>query len=67
MNPEDIKEGKRYLVSFKDFNCKLRLHHKIEYKVKGKGSFWYFLFEKVDGKGLVHVKTHRRVLEPVNE
>lgn len=67
MNPEDIKEGKKYVVSFEDRNRILKLHHKIEYKVKGKGSFWYHLFEEDEGQGLIHVKTIKRIVGPADE
>lgn len=62
MDPDEILEGKTYLVECKDGPHVLSLHHKIKYSVKGKGDFWYFLFERNPGDRFVHVKTHRRVL-----
>lgn len=62
MDPNEILEGKTYLVECKDGPHVLKLHHKVTYPVVGKNVFWYFLFEREDGNGYVHVKTHRRVL-----
>lgn len=67
MDPEAIKEGKMYRVSFKDGDRKLRLHHKIGYQVKGKGAFWYHLFEPEEGKRLIHVKTIKRIVGTADE
>lgn len=67
MDPNAVIEGKKYLVQFEGIDRVLKLHHKIPYCVKGKGGFWYFLFDREDGEGLVHVKTGRRILGPAEE
>lgn len=67
MDPNDVIEGKKYIVQFKDAGRILTLHHKIQYSVKGKGGFWYFLFERNPGDRFVHVKTSRRILGPAEE
>lgn len=67
MLPENIVKGKKYLVKFPEGNRALRLHYKSDFYHKGNGPFWYFIFYTLDGKGFHYVKTHKRVLQVLDE
>lgn len=67
MKPKSIHRGKKYLVDFKGRERAMKLRYKSTYFVSGRGPYYYFIFCSLDGKEQVYVKTHKRVLQALDD